>query len=123
MSWPHLNWSPAEKKIARAAYDAALDAALTLVMAEFKRRAEVAAEPADMWETERYLLEARREIDATFTYSYSKLPNVFGYAIHKGYIAEDRLAGLSDDKLAAIDRMRAWFRSQGPISKGAPQIP
>ena len=38
-----LKWSPSEKKVARKAYDAALESALGQVMAEFKRRTAAAA--------------------------------------------------------------------------------
>ena len=34
------HWSPAEKRIARRVFDAALDRELAQVMAEFKRRAD-----------------------------------------------------------------------------------
>lgn len=110
MSWPNLNWSPSEKKIARTAYDAAVQAALAEVMAELKRKAGAAKEPSDMWEIEDYLREQRREIDRSFQYSYSKLPDVFAYAILKGYLDEGRLAGLADDKMATIHRMLSWLQ-------------
>ncbi len=103
-------WSPAEKKLARIAYDAAVQVALAQVMTELKRRAEAAKEPMDMWEIERYLGAERRAIDEMFTYSYSKLLSVFAYAIHKGYMDESHIAGLADDKLSAIRRMLAWAR-------------
>ncbi len=109
MSWDDLRWSPSEKKIARAAYDAAIAVALARIMTEFKRRAELAREPSDMWAIESYLRDERREIDEMFTYSYSKLPNVFGYALSKGYLNEDQLVGLGEDKLYPIKRMASFF--------------
>ncbi len=109
MSWHNINWSLSEKKIARAAYDIAVAAALAGIMAEFKRRAEAATEPSDMWDIETYLRDERREIDEMFIYSYSKLPNVFGYAISKGYLTESQLSGLAQDKLFPIQRMVSFF--------------
>ena len=104
MSQRNPDWSPAEKKIARAAYDIAVAAALARVMAELKRRSEAAKEPIDMWDIEDFLRNSRRDIDAMFTYSYSKLLDVFTYAIRMSYIDESHLAGLADDKLSIIRR-------------------
>ncbi len=104
----NLDWSPSEEKIARAAYDAAVEAALAEVMAELKRQAAAAKASSDMWEIEDYLRNARRDIDTMFIYRYSKLPDVFAYAIHKGYIDEARLGGLADDKLSVIRRFLSF---------------
>ena len=43
-----LKWSPSEKKIARAAFDAALEVALGKTLAEFKKKASDAATFSDM---------------------------------------------------------------------------
>ena len=102
MHFQDLKWSPSEKKLARNAFDAALESALAEVMAEFKRRAEAATTPADMWEIENYLRQQRREIDETFDYRYSQLPFVFARLIHAGHLDESRLGGLSEDKLKII---------------------
>ncbi len=97
-----LNWSPAEKKIARRAYDAALQAALAKVMAEFKRRANAAATPTEMWEVGDYLRQQGKEIDELFDYRYSQLPLVFARLIREGLLDETLLAGLSEDKRRII---------------------
>jgi hypothetical protein len=97
-----LKWSPSEKKVARRAFEAALETALAKVMTEFKRRAETATTPSEMWETENYLRQQRREIDETFDYRYSQLPFVFARLIHAGYLDENRLGGLSEEKLEII---------------------
>jgi hypothetical protein len=44
----HVKWSPSEKKIARRAFDAALESALAKGMAEFKRKANAATTPSEM---------------------------------------------------------------------------
>ena len=97
-----LRWSPSEKKVARRAFEAALESALGKVMAEFKRRAEAATTPSEMWETESYLRQQRREIDKTFDYRYSQLPLVFAGLIRAGHLDENRLGGLSEEKLEII---------------------
>ena len=68
-----LKWSPSEKKIARRAFDAALETALAKVLAEFKRRANATSTPSEMWEIEDFLRQQRREIDESFDYRYSQM--------------------------------------------------
>ncbi len=102
MIWHDLKWSPSEKKIARSAFDAALESALAKVIAEFKRRADAVTTPSGMWQIEDYLREQRREIDEMFDYRYSQLPLVFARLIREGHLDASRLAGLSEDKLTII---------------------
>jgi Photoprotection regulator fluorescence recovery protein len=103
-------WTSAEKKIARRAFEAALEAALAAVMAEFKTKAAAAATPDDMWSVERFLRERRQEIDETFDYRYSRLPAVFGRLILDGHLDEARLTGLSEDKLEEIRRYVSFIQ-------------
>jgi hypothetical protein len=107
---PQLEWSPREKKIARRAYDDALESALAKIMSEFKARAAVAAGPSDMWDVEAYLCRKRQEIDKTFDYRYSQLILVFARLIREGHMDESGLTGLSDEKLAAIRHLLSWRR-------------
>jgi hypothetical protein len=78
-----LKWSPSEKKIARKAYDTALQSALDKIMEEFKRRAAAATTPSEMWEIEDYLHRQRSKIDQIFDYRYSQLPLVFASLISR----------------------------------------
>jgi hypothetical protein len=107
------SWSASEKKIARRAFDAALEVALARTMAEFKSKANAATLPAEMWEVEDYLREQRREIDRTFDYRYSQLLYVFAGLIRAGYLDEGLLAGLSQDKRDAIRRDIVFAASRG----------
>jgi hypothetical protein len=100
----HLAWSGPEKKIARRAFDAAADAVLTAVLAEFKQKAAAATSPSDMWDVEDFLRQRRRELDELLDYRYSRLVFVFGRLIREGHLDEAQLAGLAEDKLAAIRR-------------------
>lgn len=101
-------WSPSEKKVARGAFDAALETALGKTMAEFKRKASAAATPSDMWEIEDYLRQQRRKLDEMFDYRYSQLPLVFAQLIREGYLDENLLAGLSEDKRKVIRTLLDW---------------
>lgn len=59
-----LKWPGAEKKIARRAYDAALEAAEAGIVAEFKAKAAAVATLSDMWAIEDYLRQQRRPGEA-----------------------------------------------------------
>ena len=106
------DWTNGEKKIARRAFDQALDAVLAKTMAEFKAKAATAATPNDMWSIEDFLRERRREINETFDYRYSQLIHVFGRLILDGNMKEEQLSGLSDDKLEEIRRYVSFVRSR-----------
>ncbi|RWM31656.1 hypothetical protein [Mesorhizobium sp.] len=108
MTFNDIKWSPSEKKVARSAFDVALQAALAEIMAELKRRASAATTPSDMWEIEDYLQRQRRKIDQMFDYRYSQLILVFASLIREGYLEQSRLAGLSEDKLEMIRSFLAY---------------
>jgi hypothetical protein len=103
-----LKWSPSEKKVARRAFDTALEAALAKVMGEFKRKANAASTPSEMWEIEDYLRQQWREIDETFDYRYSQLPLVFARLNREGHLNESLLSGLSDERREIIRSFLAF---------------
>ena len=97
-----LRWSPAEKAIARKAFEKALQREFEAAIQETKQTAAKLEEPADLWELERYLTSCRREIDQRYDHRYSVLPEVFGYLLRKGRLREEELHGLREDKLEYI---------------------
>ena len=103
-----LKWSPSEKKVARSAFDKALEVALGKVLAEFKKKASAAATFSDMWEIEDYLRQQQRNLERLFDYRYSQLIIVFASLIRKGYLDEKLLVGLSQDNRDEISRFLAW---------------
>lgn len=96
------DWSPAEKKIARRVFDAALHRELAEVMQAFKSMAAKATEPDDMWSTQEFLTKSRNSIDRKYDNRYSQLEFVFGRLLREGQISEEELAGLSEDKMQNI---------------------
>lgn len=97
-----VSWSPAEKKIARRAYEAARMAALDATVAEFKARATSVSMPDEMWAMEDFLRRRRRELDEMLDYRYSMLPYVFAQLIRAGHLELSALDGLAEDKLADL---------------------
>jgi hypothetical protein len=105
---PHdITWSGSEKKIARRAFDAALEGAVAGIVAEFKAKAAAVATDSEMWEMEDYLKRKRREVEELFDYRYSQLCFVFARLIYMGYLDEAPLVGLSAEKLELIRDMRS----------------
>ena len=100
-----FSWTHAEKKIARRVFEAALQTELAEVMAEFKRKADRATTPDDMWDVEEYLGQRRKHIDAKYDYRYSQLLRVFGQLVYEGRVSLADLQGLSGDKLERIALM------------------
>ena len=97
-----LKWSDAEKKIARRAFDAALNRECTGVMERLKRLAASANKPEDVWAIHDYLTEQRKAIDAKYDYRYSQLVFIFARLLREKWIEEQDLEGLSEEKLQSI---------------------
>ena len=100
------HWSDKEKKIARRAFDAAVQRERAALLEEFKQKAAGAKDFDDLWQIEDYLKKKRRELDAKYDYRYSQLRFVFTILLAEGRVTEEDLAGLSEEKLAAIRALR-----------------
>lgn len=100
-----LKWSPAEKLVARKAFEQALQRELTEVIAEAKNMAAKVQEASDLWNLEQWLTERRKEIDRKYEYRYSVLPIVFATLLNEGRLTENDLNGLGPDKFEFIRRI------------------
>src|SRR5579864_8206641 len=94
-----LRWSKSERKIARRAFDDALNRELQEVMQKAKQMAAEIKEPSRLWELEEYLTQRRKEINRKYEYRGSRLRFVFGMLLHEGRLTEEHLRGLGEDKL------------------------
>jgi hypothetical protein len=72
-----LKWTPAEKAIARKAFDLALSWEVDAVIREAKDRAASIKQPSELWDLEHYLTQRRKDIDRLFDFRYNVLPAVF----------------------------------------------
>ena len=98
-------WSHSEKKLAREVFEAALQAELAEVMANFKAGALAVSTPDELWAMRHFLTDAQREIEQKYDYRYSQLILVFGRLMREGRIKEEQLHGLSEEKLTLIRRI------------------
>lgn len=104
MMWD-FHWSPAEKKIARRAFDLALSREMEAIRRHTEERLARLRDPHDIWQLHDYLSEQRREIGSKYDYRYSQLALVFVRLISEGWLAESDLAGLSSEKLDLIKQL------------------
>jgi len=95
-------WTNAEKKIARRAFEAAYDRECVALADEVRRRADRIANTQDIWKLESFLTRKRKHIDEKYDFRYSVLVVVFIRLMKEGWLKESDLVGLSDDKLVKI---------------------
>ena len=102
MSIRDFNWSPEEKKIARAAFDKAYSNEMNEIKNELEKRIKDLNDLQKVWPIHDFLSKRRTEVDEKYDYRYSVLINVFARLLSEGCIEEKDLEGLSKDKLDAI---------------------
>lgn len=100
-----FKWTDSEKKLSRRVFDAALQAELAEIVANFKARASAVTTAREMWPLEEFLARSSREIDRKYDYRYSRLIVVFATLLREGRISEEQLQGLSEEKRLCIQRI------------------
>ena len=100
-----LKWSESERKQARVAFNACLQAELAEMVNTFKSRAAAATSADEVWAIEEFLTQKRREIDGKYDYRYSQLIIVFGRLVREGRLRGEELQGFSADKQSFILRI------------------
>jgi Photoprotection regulator fluorescence recovery protein len=98
-------WSKTEKIIARAAFDKASEREHGAILREVHSMLNAAKDPYVVWAIHDYLSERRREIDQKYDYRYSVLILIFARLVREGWLKEEELAGLGEDKLEDIRRI------------------
>ncbi len=97
-----IQWSGAEKAIARKAFENAYERECGEVLTELKKMTATASSPRDIWKIHDYLSEQRRNTDEKYDYRYSVLIFVFAKLISEGWLTEHELLGLREDKIEKI---------------------
>lgn len=103
------DWSKQEKDIARRAFSAAREREYMTITHNIRKMAARINEPSDIWQLHDYLTEKRKEMARKYDYSYSVLLSVFGLLIAEGWIKQEDLAGLSDEKLEEIKQTADFY--------------
>jgi hypothetical protein len=105
-----VKWTAAEKKVARRAFDQALERHLSAITAEAKRMMANVADPSELWQVEAYLTESRKNVDRLYQFRYSDLLRVFSILMRDDWLKEADLVGLQAEKIADIKRSAQVFR-------------
>lgn len=98
MSIYDLNWSNDEKKIARKAFDNAYQREMDNIKSSLMDKVSQIKTNADIWAIEDFLLEKRKNVDSKYDYRYSQLIIVFGRLLSEGYLNEEDISELSEEK-------------------------
>jgi hypothetical protein len=105
-----VKWTAAEKKVARRAFDQALERHLSAITAEAKRMMANVADPSELWQVEAYLTESRKTVDRLYQFRYSDLLRVFSILMRDDWLKEADLVGLQAEKIADIKRSAQVLR-------------
>jgi hypothetical protein len=104
-------WSPTEKKVAHAAFDAALARECGAIRREVEAMLKRSSDPKAIWRVHDYLSEKRREIAWKYDFRYSVLVRVFGRLLAEGWVREAELVKLRPEKIEAIKRSASPWKT------------
>jgi len=108
-----MTWSKKEKELSRKIFDIAHDRELNTIID--KIRNDIAnikiSEKYRIWKIHDYLSEKRKEMDIKYDYRYSVLIRVFGRLLYEGFINENDLNGLSEEKIQRIKSFAEIIKS------------
>ena len=97
------SWSKSQKKHARELFDLALEREYKALIEEINL---VKVESRDeVWELRERLNRKAKEMDRKYDYRYSQLIFVFAQLLREGYLTEDELSVLGEEKL---DDIKKW---------------
>jgi Photoprotection regulator fluorescence recovery protein len=100
-----IEWSKREKEIARKAFKVAYDREQQAILENIRKRISEISDLAELWRLQEDLTEKRKEINEKYDYRYSVLNLVFARLICEGWLQEEDLEGLADEKLDEICRI------------------
>jgi hypothetical protein len=106
----NLEWTKAEKHVARRAYDLAYERECRSIRAKVEQMLKADNDIRQIWRIHDYLSKERRETDRKYDYRYSVLIYVFARLIGEGWITEADLSGLGKDKTQRIKAILALER-------------
>lgn len=98
-----FNWSKAEKKIAKEAFNKAYQRESKKIIKEIKNYK--LEEPEDIWSLSEMLKKREKEMNQIYDYRYSQLVMVFAILIKRGFLSIKELEGLSEEKIDQIKKI------------------
>ncbi len=105
-----VGWSPAEKKIARGAFDQAYQRQCASIRARATKILATSSAPSDLWKLHDYLSIQRRATDKIYDYRYSRLLSVFARLLVEKWLSVSDLTGLQESKIEKIIKLADFMR-------------
>lgn len=105
MSIYDLKWSSDEKKVARKAFDNAYQREMDEIKSLLLNKVSQIKNNADIWSIEDFLSVKRKVIDSKYDYRYSQLIIVFSRLFGDGYLIEEDISELSEEKSELIKKL------------------
>ncbi len=102
--------SPAEKKIARGAFDQAYRRQCASIRARVTKILATGSAPSDLWKIHDYLSIQRRETDKIYDYRYSRLLSVFARLLIEKWLSVADLTGLQESKIEKVIKLADFMR-------------
>ncbi|HCY76220.1 MAG TPA: hypothetical protein DHV28_09895 [Ignavibacteriales bacterium] len=99
-----MKWTNEEKKVARKAFDNAYQREMDDIKSLLMNKVSQIKTNADIWAIEDFLFEKRKIIDSKYDYRYSQLIIVFGRLLSEGYLNEEDISELSEEKRDLIKK-------------------
>jgi hypothetical protein len=95
-------WTKKEKLIAREAFHKAYKSECMWIADNLKNMVNEVSCPDDLWEVRNYLSKTLKNIEKKYDFRYSILILVLAQLMKDGWIEENELIGLSEDKISKI---------------------
>ena len=105
MSIYDLKWSSDEKKVARKAFDNAYQREMDDIKSLLLNKVSQIKSNADIWAIEDFLSAKRKVIDSKYDYRYSQLIIVFSRLLSEGYLREEEISELAEEKRELIKKL------------------
>jgi hypothetical protein len=100
-----MNWTNEEKKVARKAFDNAYQREMDEIKSLLLNKVPFMKTNADLWAIEDSFSEKRKVVDSKYDYRYSQLIIVFSRLLSEGYLIEEDIAELNEDKRGLIKKL------------------
>ena len=105
MSIYDLKWSGDEKKVARKAFDNAYQREMDNIKSSLMDKVSQIKTNADIWVIDDFLSEKRKIVDSKYDYRYSQLIMVFSRLLSEGYLKEEDISELAEEKREVIKKL------------------
>lgn len=105
MSIYDLKWSSDEKKVAKKAFDNAYQREMDNIKSSLMDKVSQIKTNADIWVIDDFLSEKRKIVDSKYDYRYSQLIMVFSRLLSEGYLKEEDISELAEEKREVIKKL------------------